>query len=185
MSLEDLGNIGEFLAAIGVIVSLIYLAMQIRQNTRSVRASTFHESSSRAGDLMRAIAEQKELARILHTGLGAPDQIEDDVDRLRFGMLLSAVFRGYEDLFFQYRAGTLSSESWDAWRNSLRNILGNPGFPPFWGIRRLSFSESFRQFVEAERETGEPLPTFAEAVEMMKRAAEQPAAPGRQQGTDD
>jgi hypothetical protein len=33
MSLEDLGNIGEFVAAAAVIVSLIYLAMQIRQNT--------------------------------------------------------------------------------------------------------------------------------------------------------
>ncbi len=35
MSLEDLGNLGEFLGSIGVIVSLIYLALQIRQNTRS------------------------------------------------------------------------------------------------------------------------------------------------------
>jgi len=41
MSLEDLGNIGEFVAAVSVVVSLIYLAVQIRQNTRSVRASTY------------------------------------------------------------------------------------------------------------------------------------------------
>jgi hypothetical protein len=41
MSLEDLGNIGEFVAAAAVIVSLIYLAVQIRQNTKSLRASTF------------------------------------------------------------------------------------------------------------------------------------------------
>ena len=40
MSLEDLGNIGEFIAALGVIVSLIYLAVQIQRNTASVRTST-------------------------------------------------------------------------------------------------------------------------------------------------
>jgi hypothetical protein len=39
MSLEDLGNIGEIAAAICVIISLIYLALQIRQNTRWLRVS--------------------------------------------------------------------------------------------------------------------------------------------------
>ena len=41
MTLEDLGNIGEFVAAIAVVVSLLYLAIQIRQNTKTVRTSTY------------------------------------------------------------------------------------------------------------------------------------------------
>jgi hypothetical protein len=36
MSLEQLGNIGEFVAAIAVVVSIFYLAVQMRQNTASV-----------------------------------------------------------------------------------------------------------------------------------------------------
>ncbi len=39
MTLEDLGNLGEFLGAIGVIVTLVYLAVQVRQNTRMMRAN--------------------------------------------------------------------------------------------------------------------------------------------------
>jgi hypothetical protein len=39
MSLEDLGNIGEFVAAVGVIISLIYLAIQIRQNAEALRSA--------------------------------------------------------------------------------------------------------------------------------------------------
>ena len=143
MSLEDLGNVGEFVAAVGVIISLIYLAVQIRQNTSSVRTSTFHESASRLADITRGIAEQKELARMFRTGLGGLEQLEDDDDRLRFVMLLTTVFRHYEDLLFQYRAGNFSSESWDAWRYGLRSYFSNPGFPPFWDLRRLSFTEPF------------------------------------------
>ena len=48
MSLEDLGNIGELIAAFAVIASLIYLAVQIRQNTQSVRASTVQAISDAA-----------------------------------------------------------------------------------------------------------------------------------------
>jgi hypothetical protein len=170
MTLQDLGNIGEFVAAVGVIVSLIYLAFQIRQNTSSVRTSMIHDSASRAADLTKAIAAQKELAHIFRTGLGGFEHLEDDDDIVRFVMLLSTMFREYDDLFFQYRAGTITSESWEAWRYSLRSILSNPGFPPFWDLRRLAFTESFRQFVEAELETTEPLPTLAERGEMIKRA---------------
>ena len=44
MTLEDLGNLGEFFAALGVLVTLVYLAIQIRQNTHAMRASTFLEA---------------------------------------------------------------------------------------------------------------------------------------------
>jgi hypothetical protein len=185
MNWEALGAIGEIVGAVAVVVTLGYLAVQIRQNTSSVRASTFQESATRAADLTRAIAEQKELARILLTGLGGLEQLEDDADRLRFVSLLHALFRDYEDLFFQYRAGTISSESWEPRRYSLRNILPNPGFTPFWELRRLYFTESFRQFVESERETAEPLPTVAELAEMMKPGTDPSAAPDHRQATDE
>ena len=169
------GNIGEFVAAVGVIVSLIYLALQIRQNTSSIRASAFHESAGHAADFNRAIGQEKETAHVFRTGLDGLDRLEDDDDRFRFLMLLLAMFRLYENVFFQHRAGTLSPESWDAWSASLRSILSNPVIPQFWDLRRLSFTESFRQFVEAEREKAESLPTFAELLEMTKRATQQAA----------
>ena len=54
MTLQDLGNIGEFVAAVAVFVSLLYLAIQIRQNTKSVRTSTYQavlDSSHRVNEL--------------------------------------------------------------------------------------------------------------------------------------
>ena len=38
LSIQDFGAIGELTAAIGVIVSLVYLAIQIRQNTNAIKA---------------------------------------------------------------------------------------------------------------------------------------------------
>lgn len=43
MTLQDIGNIGEFIAAFGVIASLIYIGFQVRQNTRAMRAQ-IHEN---------------------------------------------------------------------------------------------------------------------------------------------
>ena len=38
MTLEDLGNLGEFLGSLAVVASFIYLAIQVRQNTAPIRA---------------------------------------------------------------------------------------------------------------------------------------------------
>jgi len=55
MTLEDLGNIGEFVGAIGVVASLIYLALQTRQNTRAVRVASFRQISESISALSLSI----------------------------------------------------------------------------------------------------------------------------------
>ncbi len=43
MNLDLLGNIGEFIGGLAVIVTLIYLAFQVRQGTKTLRANSVHE----------------------------------------------------------------------------------------------------------------------------------------------
>ncbi len=50
MTIQDLGSIGELVAAIATLATLGYLAVQIRQNTRSMRAAAFQASTTRASD---------------------------------------------------------------------------------------------------------------------------------------
>jgi hypothetical protein len=40
MSLNDLANLGQIIGAVAVVISLFYVASQIRQNTNAVRAAT-------------------------------------------------------------------------------------------------------------------------------------------------
>lgn len=56
MTLEDLGNLGEFLGAIGVIVTLVYLAVQVRQNTRMMRANVRQARPVDVMTLLQAVA---------------------------------------------------------------------------------------------------------------------------------
>jgi hypothetical protein len=69
MSLQDLGNLGEFIGALGVVVSLIYVAVQIRHNTRAVRDSAEKEMARDASDFLSQITENAEVARIYRIGL--------------------------------------------------------------------------------------------------------------------
>ena len=66
MSLETINAVAQLIAAIGVIASLFYLAAQIRQNTRSMRAMVVDSLSHSIADLIRPAAEVPELMRAVH-----------------------------------------------------------------------------------------------------------------------
>jgi hypothetical protein len=69
MSLEDLSNIGEFVAAVAVVVSLIYLAVQIRQNTRTVKLASLQTVQEKYVVRTRMTAESERLAGIIRRGI--------------------------------------------------------------------------------------------------------------------
>ena len=64
MTLQDLGAIGEFIGGIAVVITLVYLAVSIRQNTKSVRASTYQAIlDSSSPNYARTFAEKLNLLR--------------------------------------------------------------------------------------------------------------------------
>ena len=81
MSLEDLGNIGEFVAAVAVVVSLIYLAVQIGQNTRSLRASLADVHFRGVADWLSNVASNSELGKTFFVGLQQFDDLNDEEQR--------------------------------------------------------------------------------------------------------
>ena len=60
--IEKLGNIGEFVAAIATVITLIYLAFQLRQNTRALKAAAFQNVTSEMGKNVEHIMDNGELA---------------------------------------------------------------------------------------------------------------------------
>ncbi len=94
MTLEDLGNLGEIIGAIAVVVSLIYLAIQIRQNTAQIRESS-HISRlllqenfvSGQEELIRSFLENEEMFRVWRLGSTTTGELSGD-DKERFGLLL-------------------------------------------------------------------------------------------------
>ena len=65
MSFEDLGNLGELVAAIATVATLGYLALQLKQNTKALRSQTFQQSSMDMSLTANAISSNGELAEIV------------------------------------------------------------------------------------------------------------------------
>lgn len=88
MTLEDLGNIGEFVGAIGVVASLIYLALQTRQNTRAVRVASFHQISESVSALSLAVFQDADLVSLMERVRSEPETLSSE-DTTRYGFSCS------------------------------------------------------------------------------------------------
>ncbi len=91
MTLQDLGNIGEFLGAVGVIVSLVYLAIQIRRNTRVVRSSAQQEILRDMQGFISLVVSDSDTANFYELSLSDSRDLSR-AERLRFSLLLTRFF---------------------------------------------------------------------------------------------
>ena len=90
MNWEAIGAIAEMIGGIAVLMTLIYLAIQIRDNSISLRRETARGSLSVASIWRAHIIDNPDLARIFRTGLLDPKGLEPD-DRTRFRMLMHSL----------------------------------------------------------------------------------------------
>src|SRR5947209_18988379 len=127
MNLSDLASIGSFVSGVAVLISLVYLATQVRQAAKATR-SEIHQNILHgwmgAGNLVATHAEL--FARATNSGA---EEIEamSDAEKLTFVTVAMAMFRHYENLYLQCREGYVRREDWNAWNQHLLMYFGMPG----------------------------------------------------------
>ena len=149
MTLQDLGNIGEFVAAVATLFTLIYLAAQIRQNTRAVRSTAFQQVVDSFSEISLAMGLNPEVSEIFDRAREDLSSL-DSGEKSRLRLIFLSFFRRAESVFFQSEQGTLQAESWEGIRESLKLILRGQGARQFWDENRSVFNSRFRTFVESE-----------------------------------
>jgi hypothetical protein len=146
MNWEALGAIGETIGAVAVILTLVYLALQIRQNSRSLRLAAAHGWKSDTQDLRLTVAKDPEMTRILREGVQDASSLDEN-DRVRFSMTLAAIFDHGQFAFERREEGLLD---WDAQERFIRTYLAQPGTQEWWKSGRAIFNDSFVKYVEEQ-----------------------------------
>lgn len=150
MTLDDLGNLGELVGALAVIVSVAYLAIQIRQNTRSLRASAFHNLSNSVANFLGTVAHDSELSSLFMRGLARWRELTPEESQ-RFVLLMMNLFSLHANAYHQHAQGALDSEAYKGVRMTLARIACSPGGASWWRHTMHVFSPDFVAFVEQDR----------------------------------
>ena len=154
--LQDLGNLGEFVGAIGVVVSLVYLARQMIQNTKAVRAASFNSMVQNSISLLEHSFRDSEFADFLARAQSDPSGLTA-AEHVRWDAYMTAVYRHFGNLVYAYRVGTLDKQLWDSYRRTLKDHLNTPSWSEWYIANRHLFSTALDELVDellAERTGG-------------------------------
>ena len=157
--LEALGAIGSFIGGIGVVVSVAYLAYQIKLNTISNRSQSYQLAISSISEWSRQVGLDKDATRIMRIGVMDPLALDEN-ERAQFRYLLVSLLRNFENIHHQFDNGTISKETWLGWSNRIILFLSQPGAKEWWESSQDSYSPKFRAYV-AEAECRGPGQKFA------------------------
>lgn len=147
MNWTAIGAIGEFLGAAGVIITLIYLARQVRHATRATRLSTSHSIAAAARDWNRPLLADPELAWTFQVGTEDPAKL-DEKEQARFIELCFSLFRMFEDAHYQYQKGALDPNVWKGYETLYAAYAKAPGFQAYWKNRKQTFRPEFRELID-------------------------------------
>lgn len=128
MSIEKLVAIADLVAAAAVVVSLLYLAAQVRQSNALARAQTRERMTNQASDeVYKGFVEEPGILRSLYK---TEKLAEEEWIKLSGWLLAAMRQREYE--FFQMKAGNIEKQVWEAYRGLITIHLGSERTQKWW-----------------------------------------------------
>jgi hypothetical protein len=176
--------LGEFIGGIAVIASIVYLAIQIRQNTRSVRSSTLATNTANWSSMLVNLSSEGQSDAYLNGMMGKADISAKHL--LQFVLIARAMLVSSETQHYQYLNGALDKDIYLGYERACRDqMLAFPGFRMVWEITREQFSPKFRALVDklASEINDEDSYTIAEKwhQQAQQRSMHHPGSPEHQQ----
>ena len=153
MNWDAIGAGGEVVGAAAVVVSLLYLAIQLRSQSRETRLSTINNSMAEWNSLLALVASNSELANIWNRGL-KNEQLPEE-EEVRFRAFANSYFRVIEGLYLQHLEGRLDDRVWSGIGKGATEMFKASGMRRFWGHRKDWYCPEFSAYVESAFKSSE------------------------------
>ena len=143
----------EIVGLTSVIGSLIFVGVEISQNTAAVRGATQQEVSYQISEMYRIMAENERIAFLMGKVLSGRSSSElNETDLMRVGAFIRMGYRRIENIYLQYRNGLLTESAFTRiGLNSYRTTIARE----IWEDRKEDFDPEFAEFFEKLRDAEE------------------------------
>ena len=130
MNWEAISAVGQLVGAVAVLITLIYLAVQIKQNTAAVATATYESTMTGFNDINVVVASHPALASLLDRGCQSPDSLNAE-EVVQFNFLLRCYANQWWKLFKLHERGSLPGAEWSIFAREAAQFFEQPGCKPF------------------------------------------------------
>jgi len=150
MKSRKLRGLLDLAAGGAVLIGLVFVGLELRQNTAAVEAASLQNMTDASTDYLLRIASDVELTRIWIDGTSDQNNLSE-IDSYRYFLLSRARWLRMQNSYLQWRRGTLSDEDWSFYKGLIcgTDADGTISFKATWSAHNLVLTERFVNFVDA------------------------------------
>lgn len=132
MNIQDLGSIGELIGAVATVGTLIYLALQVRANTRALQATSIQTMMDGPRDrIVQPTIQSRDIADLHARGLTSFEDL-DETDRVRFTWFLIEHVAQLQVVLNLHKHGLVPDKDYETWLSYIGSFVRTPGGSQAW-----------------------------------------------------
>jgi len=139
--------VGQVVAAAAVIVTILLVTRQLRHSMRELRTASFHGDVANVIAINSLFISNPEFSDLYLKAQRDLSTLSSN-DRLRLHLFFMTVFRHYDNLYSQYRTGTLDAELWSGWERTFLRWLTDHQWKSWFDENSQYFSSPLAALVQ-------------------------------------
>ena len=147
MNWDAFGAIGEVIGAAAVVISLIYVSIQVRSGTRALQTTPRDSGFKSVQEWNLAVMADPKLGWIFQSGSGDFEGLGED-ERARYLHLMFSFFKVFENIYLHSLDGVVPPEIWEPNRTMLTVYAASPGGRKYWEERKAAYDPRFNEVME-------------------------------------
>jgi hypothetical protein len=147
MNWEAVGAIGETIGALAVVVSLLYVARQLKIQNKESKITSQHDITVAFRDAV-SVVRDRDVADLIVKGLNGLEQLTDS-ERVQLLGLHQMLFRVYEEAHYQFQEGRLEQSMWEGMAAQFRDYMAAKEIQNSWSLRKHTYRREFIEFVDS------------------------------------
>ena len=147
MNWEAIGVIADVVAAIAVVLTLCFLAVQLRQNSNSLKANAAQSVIQSLANAYNTTAMSPELCYVIVVGAKDMSKLTE-LEKAQLYMWLTSWFRLVEQAYLHYLKGHIPKTTWSGQYTHIQAAMSGDAIASFWATRKGIYSVEFQEFVE-------------------------------------
>jgi uncharacterized membrane protein len=145
-TLEQMYFLVQIFAGIAVVGSLIYVGLQVKQNTQTLQIIAQRDSSTEYISYQRMLIQDEELLELVMRSETDPDSLNELEKRRAWGAVDIMIEMSASE-FYRFRRGVLPAYAWESIERVLHDLMAMQVYQEYWDARKHSYPEEYQSFV--------------------------------------
>ena len=145
--LSAFASIAEIIGAFAVVVSLIYVGVQVNDSNRAVRSASVNDANVAVQEWYNQIGSNGETSRLFYRALMSEEPTSNE-DEFQFIMMFHGAFLAFQNSYLMSEEGTIDQDLVDGLTGAILAVKDTPGMRRYWRQRRTTLHPRFVQYVD-------------------------------------